>query len=307
VRVPATLCAMAAVLAGLSPATHASTTPPKPPFCLRCPNVPPVTPGDGGIDVGQGASGPGGGTEGPDPAAPAGYDPAAPRREWDYTPACAPNARLDPVLRFVSQANCAAADTCGNPARLRYFAAFRQVSPATPWRRLAGTFCLGRTQLVRFDPAAAQAFARWYFQHLPLPEPGMFVQPAQSLVNLPTIFVADPPPDGTFAVEHPPFPRITITARPVWHWSFGDGGTARSATPGRVFDGRLPTEAAPGYYVAHPYRRPGNVTARVSAVWSATYTIAGFDAVFPMRGTVTRTTSRRIPISEGHAVLVDNR
>jgi hypothetical protein len=269
----------------------------------------PVRPDRDGIGVGDddrrpGSDDPGAGGPGGTPVA---WRPGGPAYEYGYAPACPANA-VDPVAGFTDSVRCPAADTCPDRAQTRLFLARRVAGPPPGrWQRLPGTWCLTAAQRLPYDPAAVHAFAADYFRHLPLPRPGIHVQPvAQSVVNLPTIFRADPPPAGVFMVTEPPFPTITIQARPTWRWDFGDGVRTTSGTPGRAYDGTDPRQY-PGHYVAHSYRQPGRRTAVVTARWTATYRVAGLPGQRLMPGWVERTSGRVIPVFEYRAVLTDNR
>ncbi len=175
------------------------------------------------------------------------------------------------------------------------------------WYRQPGTVCLNTDQQVAFNPADAQAFVDGYFQRLPLPVPGLHVQPAaQAVVNLPEVVAADPPPAGVFVVDQAPFPRITINARVRWEWDFGDGGSAVSSWPGRAYDG-LDPRTSPDHYVAHTYRaRSAGQRVRVTGVWTASWQLAGFPGVRAVDGQVRRVSSQLLPVAAYGAVLTDN-
>jgi hypothetical protein len=277
------------------------------PSCSWCEETDPVRPGGDGITVSD-AGGVPGSPGGDGPGAPVVWRPGGPVYRYSYAPACARNlAGFSATGGFVEAVRCAAAATCPDPGQLRVLVARRVAGPPPgAWQRVTGTVCLTAAQRLPYDPAAVHGFAGWYLRQLPLPAPGLRVQPVDTLVNLPTIFSAERPPSGRFTVSEPPFPTIRITATPRWRWGFGDGGTAETATPGRPFDGTLPADR-PGHYVTHTYTEPGVWPAVVTTVWTATYTVAGLAGEFPMPGAVTRSSSAAVNVGEGHAVLVDNR
>jgi PKD repeat protein len=99
------------------------------------------------------------------------------------------------------------------------------------------------------------------------------------------------------------FPRIDVAATCQWRWDFGDGDVATTDWPGRPYDGTLPAHD-PQHYLLHSYRAPGTLTVTVTAVWSATYTVAGVPGTSAMSGTVTRASSAPLPVREYAANLV---
>lgn len=228
---------------------------------------------------------------------------AAPVKEYDYSPACRGNGVAGEGTGAV---DCPAAHNCPDAGALRVVVSERVVgSPG--WYRQPGTVCLNTDQQVAFNPADAQAFVDGYFQRLPLPLPGLRVQPAaQAVVNLPELVSADPPPAGVFAVDEAPFPRITINARVRWEWDFGDGGSAVSSWPGRAYDG-LDPRTSPDHYVAHTYRaRSTGQRVTVTGVWTASWQLAGFPGVRAVDGQVRRVSSQLLPVAAYGAVLTDN-
>jgi hypothetical protein len=264
-----------------------------------------VTGGSSGIDVDQsgGASSPGGIGSGGGSGTYSGV-----YYEYTYVPACADDRALDPATGFPQETDCQAAHSCPQPDQTRMHVARRAISGNTtgPWT-YNGTACLGPEDLTSYDPSAAAAFALDYFQHLPLPAPGIHVQPSQrEIVNLPVIVSADAPPAGHWTVNQAPFPTIAITGTPHWTVDFGDGTTLTSDTPGRSYDGTDPA-ADPGHYLAHAYAQPAagqNIT--VTVTWTATFTLGSDPANLAMNGTVTRTSSTSVPIDEAESLLTGN-
>jgi len=233
----------------------------------------------------------------------AGAALTSPVKEYDYSPACRGNGVAGEGTGAV---DCPAAHNCPDAGALRVVVSERVVgSPG--WYRQPGTVCLNTDQQVAFNPADAQAFVDGYFQRLPLPVPGLHVQPAaQAVVNLPELVSADPPPAGVFVVDQAPFPRITINARVRWEWDFGDGGSAVSSWPGRAYDG-LDPRTSPDHYVAHTYRaRSAGQRVRVTGVWTASWQLAGFPGVRAVDGQVRRVSSQLLPVAAYGAVLTDN-
>ena len=175
-----------------------------------------------------------------------------------------------------------------------------------PWTYL-GTTCLGQTEMPAYDPAAAAAFALEYFRHLPLPAPGIHVQPGQrQVVNLPTIVSADPAPAGRWSVDQAPFPTISIVGTPHWSIDFGDGTVLNSDSPGRAYDGTDPA-TDPGHYLAHAYTAAATSrTISVTITWTATFTLGDDPTPLTMNGTVTRGSSLAVPVDEAESLLTGN-
>jgi len=226
-----------------------------------------------------------------------------PVREYDYAPACRGNGTNADAGGV---ADCPAAHTCADAAALRVYVSERVVGAAA-FHRQPGSVCLTTAQQLTFNPANAQAFVDAYFQRLPLPLPGLMVQPAgQAVVNLPEVVRADAPPGGVFVVNQAPFPQITISAQVRWVWSFGDGAQTTSSWPGQGYDGVDP-RSSPEHYVAHTYiARSAGVAVSVTAVWTATYRMAGFPDVRTVNGTVERTSTQTLPVAAYGAHLTDN-
>lgn len=294
------LLAASLLLGGILIAPSASAAPQS---CVLC-EPGSVTPDPSGIDVnerGGGGSHDGGGTS----STPGGAN--GPNYAYEYTPACAENRPLSSTDGFANTVDCPGAHKCPDPGKIQMYIARRIVDGATlgPWTYV-GSACRGPEQLLSYDPAAAAAFALDYFQHLPLPEPGVHVQPAgRALVNLPTIVYADPPPAGRWIVDHAPFPTITISGTPHWRVDAG-GASIMSDTPGRAYDGTDP-RTNPGHYLTHTFTEPASTTPiSVTVTWSATFTLGDDPTQIPMNGTVSRTSTATIAVDEAGAVLTDN-
>ena len=143
-----------------------------------------------------------------------------------------------------------------------------------------------------------------YMQRLPLPPPGIHLNPSRpAIVNFPTIVNADAPPVSHFIVSQPGFPRVDVDASCRWRWNFGDGAVTTTDWPGRPYDGTLPADD-PQHYLLHTYRDPGTLAVTVTAVWSATFTVAGQPGTTAMAGTVSRASSATLPVREYAANLV---
>ncbi|HSP36581.1 MAG TPA: hypothetical protein VLR26_02380, partial [Frankiaceae bacterium] len=86
----------------------------------------------------------------------------------------------------------------------------------------------------------------------------------------------------------------------------GDGATDSNTWPGRAYDGTDP-RTSPGHYISHAYGAPSpGASIGVTAVWSGRYSVAGLDGAQAIGGTVARSSSRTLPVSEYGATLTDN-
>jgi hypothetical protein len=271
--------------------------------CDDCGGIGTVLPDSGGIGVTEGAGGvtPGSGGGGTDPSNYVAY-------EYTHVPACSGDRQLDPVTGFTSEDDCQAARSCPEDTQTRVRIARRTVSATAtgPWTYL-GIECLDTSAMQAYDPAAAAAFALDYFRHLPLPVPGIHIQPGQrQVVNLPTIVSADPPPTGRWSVDHPPFPTIAIAGTPHWTINFGDGTALDSDTPGRGYDGTDPVTDT-SHYLQHTYTEPAaGRTITVTVTWTATFTLGADPTPQTMDGTVTRTSSTAVPVDQAESLLTGN-
>ncbi len=246
------------------------------PTCRSC-DVPVTGNGDG-IDV-RGMKGvsqavPGRGD-------PARSGPAEGRNEYELVeeelaPACVGNNQGDTAI-------CSAATlSCPSEDQTRYWIWHRvtRVVVAPPsrtvgeWRQEPGSFCLGPDDPGLPTIGRVIAQVRTDFQRLPLPKFAVRTDPSpQTLVNVPTAFSAGTPAAVTFT---PTIlgTRVTITAKPTqWDWTFGDGATMTTTTPG--------TPRRPD--VAHEYTRVGQRSASVRVTWTGTFTIEGSPEVFAIR------------------------
>jgi hypothetical protein len=202
---------------------------------------------------------------------PARTGPAEGRNEYELVeeelaPACVGNNRGDTAI-------CSAATlSCPSEDQTRYWVWHRVtrvvVEPPSrtvgEWRQEPGSFCLGPDDPGLPTIGRVIAQVRTDFQRLPLPKFAVRTDPSpQTLVNVPTAFSAGTAEAATFT---PTIlgTRVTITAKPTqWDWTFGDGATLTTTTPG--------TPRRPD--VAHEYTRVGQMSSSVRA--SRTSTVVG--------------------------------
>ncbi len=254
-----------------------------------------VRPDDSGF-IARGGSA----SNGARPASGGGYAPpatgVASLVEYDYRPACSATC----ALPGFAQADAACTGRGGD----YYFVASRPVGTQA-WEIGTDIVCLTPDQTLGYDPAQLAAYMNQYFQRLPLPTPGLKVAPADNaVVNLPEIVSADEPAQTRWVVEVAPFPRVVLDATVSWEWDFGDGSALRTASPGRPFD---PSDPDIDGYLTHTYTEAKDAyQVSVTAVWTATYTVAGQDGGFAVEGAVERTSSLQLRAADYASVLVGN-
>ncbi|HET9653741.1 MAG TPA: hypothetical protein VFP72_00160 [Kineosporiaceae bacterium] len=105
------------------------------------------------------------------------------------------------------------------------------------------------------------------FRRLPLPAGTARVQPPtlRTLVNVDTnVYVEARPVELTTTLLDQP---VRVRATPVrFTWTFGDGGTLRTADPGGPY---------PRMTTTHVYRQPGTPTLRLVTSYTGEYSVAG--------------------------------
>jgi hypothetical protein len=144
-----------------------------------------------------------------------------------------------------------------------------------PWHQEPGAFCLGA------DDPGVPTIARVIdqvqrdFKNLPLRRETVQSDPGPTtLINFDTAFSAgttqlqsfDPVLLGT---------GVHITATPRrWHWTWGDGTTAVTDTPG------VPKQPV----VTHRYTQPGDVQVSVVVEWTGTFTVGNDPTQYQITG-----------------------
>jgi hypothetical protein len=218
--------------------------------------------------------------------------------QYAYSPVCDVTCHSPAAQATADSANCVA------PAVAVWVTTQVVGAGGTPTLQTAPE-CLTPAQQLAYDPAQLQAVVANYFEHIPLPEPGLHIAPADNaVVNLPEIVSADQPATTTFTVDQVPFPVVTITAVVQWVWDFGDGATLVTSSPGKAYDG---TDPADGGYVTHTYRTANRAwPLTVTSVWTATYTVQGVGGVQTVTNAVRRTTAHPLASAEYGSVLIGN-
>lgn len=271
--------------AGVSPA-HADPTA----SIQSCyPDCPDVLGGKGGITVKHKDSEhvPNRGTA--KPASYSGHKPYSYTNEY-ATPSCSGNA-----LNGAANVCAAAVNTCPTPAEVRLWI-WHQVVDVTfgpppgyaatetqhPWKQEPGSFCLGPNDpgvptITKVIASVQDLFAS---QRLPLPKWAVRTDPGpRTLVHFPTSFSAGSPAaqqiDTTLLGT-----AVHITAVPQqWTWSFGDGRTLVTSTPGRPRTDD----------VTHDYGDLGAKPTHVVVQWGGTFRVGGAPEQYAIRSPATVT------------------
>ena len=123
------------------------------------------------------------------------------------------------------------------------------------------------------------------------------VQPAgAALAGLPALFRTGQPARGIRGADLSVLGfSIRLDSRVRWHWTYGDGTDAWTSSPG----GRWPDTS-----VAHTFRRPGTVTAAVTAVWRGEYVVDGLGPFAVPGAPLTQDAALPLEVRPAHAVLV---
>ncbi len=215
---------------------------------------------------------------------------------WRLVPDCPgnapPQAGPDGAIQPGGDEMCSGASV-GCPSGQVHFRVYRK-RPGESFEHVS-TICLGGGRDV-VSTAAIRAEVDRYLTTMPLPLPGLHVQPhGPSVVGVPAIFYADPPATVTDTFG-PLGLRVRIVAVPVsWLWEPQAGVSFVTDGPGAPY---------PRRDVTHAYTALGRYTARVTATWSGSYAIAGIDGQLPVRGTVRRTSTTVLEVREARSELV---
>jgi len=162
-----------------------------------------------------------------------------------------------------------------------------------PWQYL-GPACIGdRPWHTRTDVGSAVRDRAE--QALPALRAG--VQPPDSvLVGLPAVFRTGQPADGIVDADLSVLAlSVRLDARVRWLWSWGDGSTEWSSSPGGVW---------PDMTLTHTYRHAGATQASVVSVWRGEYLVEGLGPFVVPGDPLTQTQGLSIDVREAHALLV---
>lgn len=136
----------------------------------------------------------------------------------------------------------------------------------------------------------------YVIRYIPDLRPG-FDPPGGSLTSVPVIFWTGQPtsfkPPSFLLSGH----KVSITAKPTWRWTWGDGTSVWKGVPGAQY---------PSRQIVHQYRSPGSYRVGVTSVWQAKYTVAGI-GTFEVSGEVLRQSrTLAVPVRSAKTVLVSH-
>jgi hypothetical protein len=206
-----------------------------------------------------------------------------------------------------SQVNCGAT-RCPDGMLFRLFLE----RPGDPGPAYLDTICITRTRRI-VTAAEVAVDAERYLTALRPPATRIAMQPeGRAVTRLPTFFRANGPGDDrtTLNVLTPAGPaRLDVRIAPSrYAWTFGDGATCATTTPGGQYDGTPPAERCDDR-VAHLYGSTGRMAVRLRTTWAGTYTFdVGFGPVGPLQvpgnGVDAPDVTRALDVREARAELV---
>ncbi len=198
------------------------------------------------------------------------------------------------VWRSVIQCEMTTAGSCRGPARL--------CGPDGYWLRVfltrpggaeinLGAACFGSGGPV--SRVTAEALLRDRVVTLVPPLRAWRQPEGRALPHIPVVFGVDQAEqDLTASFDLIGLP-VDLTARVRWVWDFGNSSLSTTSA-GRPW---------PRETISHAYRRSGSAQAVVTAVWEATYEIAGVGPL-PVAEPVTQRADLTLTVGQGRAVLV---
>lgn len=246
---------------------------------------------DGRIDCG-------GSEEDPRNPGPDRPGPRVPRpHDIYYTPACPYNGPPpnDPSVMCESAVRtCELRGQDGILMRIYY-----QWEPGGPWE-LQATRCVGGAQEDELQVDPGRVRLELVTRYLPAANVAVNPGNGRTLLNFPTIFYTEVGPyRETVTILGQP---VTIEAEPVaFLWTWGDGQTARTTTPGRPYS----PSADPSEYVTHEYTvaRATPYPVDVDVEWRASFSVGGGPQQDLGTLTVTRGETASVTVLEKADVL----
>lgn len=158
-----------------------------------------------------------------------------------------------------------------------------------------GSVCWGSTKPVTRRQIETQV-EDYVVRYLPPLLPG-FDPPGGSLTAIPVIFWTGQPtsfrPPSFLLSGH----SVSISAKPTWRWTWGDGNSSWKSVAGAQY---------PSRQITHQYRIPGRYSVGVTAAWEATYTVSGI-GTFDVGGEVIRQTKTiEVPILTARTIRISH-
>ena len=164
-------------------------------------------------------------------------------------------------------------------------------TPATV--SVVGSVCWGSSNPVTREEVEKR-INDFAVRYIPALRPG-FDPPGGSITSVPVIFWTGQPtsfkPPSFSLSGH----NVSITAKPTWRWTWGDGSSVWKSLAGAQY---------PSRQITHQYRSPGNYSVGVTAVWQAQYTVSGL-GTFNVTGELLRQSQiLGVSIKSANTVLV---
>jgi hypothetical protein len=243
----------------------------------------PVPVGSGSGVQGDGGSGTvdGTGHQGGDPTAGAGVSSTNNCKGCTY--------------KWVSVCDPALNTQCGNACPAGFLMESLVITnPALPASTIGATECRSPSGAT---PAQVQQAASDEFSQL-LTTAHPTQQPVNGgIVNLPTLFATNTPPQQTFN-ETLLGVQVTLNVNASWTWDFGDGATLTTADAGGAY---------PITSLSHTYLVAAQNTVTLTTNWTGTFSMAGGPAIVIPGGAIPRVSAPFVlDIHEAHGVLVTN-
>ncbi len=189
-----------------------------------------------------------------------------------------------------SNSPCKHAVTSCPRGSLRYRVWFGKTASALS---VVGSVCWGSSNPITRTQVEGR-IDDYVVRYIPSLRPG-YAPPGGSLTSVPVIFWTGQPT----SFKPPKFSlsghSVSITAKPTWRWTWGDGESAWKSVAGAQY---------PSRQITHQYRAQGNYKVRVTTVWHARYTVSGI-GTFDASGEVLRQSkSLDVPIKSARTVLI---
>lgn len=158
-----------------------------------------------------------------------------------------------------------------------------------------GSVCWGSTTPVTRRQVEDQV-EDYVIRYLPPLLPG-FDPPGGSLTAVPVIFWTGQPtnfkPPSFSLSGH----TVSISAKPTWRWTWGDGESSWKSVAGAQY---------PSRQITYQYRIPGRYKVGVTSVWQASYTVSGI-GTFGVGGEVVRQSKTLdVPISTARTIRISH-
>ncbi|HEX8002926.1 MAG TPA: hypothetical protein VF519_09565 [Mycobacteriales bacterium] len=223
--------------------------------------------------------------------------------EWTLVRECDLNTPHDP-----NYVNCLASRCPDGTAYRLYLKRPEDEAPV-----LLDTICVSEARRIVTAAELAVDVARHVKRLVPPTHTVVVERPGYAVTRLAAYFSASGPGNdtATLTANTAAGPaRLDIDVGPrEYAWSFGDGGTCRTANAGGAWDGDRTGAERCDTRVAHVYRATGDRVVTLTVTWGGTYTFdVGYGPVGPLAipgdGVVAPVSTRTVAVREARAELV---